>query len=265
MVWKFGPGSQTSGGGLTLRAVWRILRLMPVQYAPLVPITIPSIYKGPLPAHLAQCTPDTRTAILAVAADLKGLGFDLRLSDLFRSRAAQEQAHDDYVQKRKTAFSPPAGQSMHEAGRAMDVDLSSIGVPLAKFWEIAKARGFTPIIDAPDPHRSEAWHFDCRGSHDAVYRYVQTGKAGAAMAPYTQMAESGILALGIALDAVPAQDVALLQAGLIRLGFDPGRIDGVQGSRTLAALSDAGGDLANAAVWLSGELMKRFPGEYQQA
>ena len=235
---------------------------MPVVPAPLVPITIPSIYHGPLPAHLAHCTPDTKAAILAVAADLASLGFSLRLSDLFRSRAAQQQAHEDYVQKRKTAFSPPAGQSMHEAGRAMDIELASIGVPLAKFWEIAAARGFTPIIDAPDPHRSEAWHFDCRGSHHAVYQYVKAGKAGTAMAPYTQMAQSGILALGITLDAVPAQDVAFLQAGLIRLGFDPGRIDGVQGARTISALKDAGADPGDPAAWLSAQLRSRFPLEY---
>jgi hypothetical protein len=239
---------------------------MPVQFAPLVPITIPSIYNndGPLPAHLAQCTPDTKAAILAVAADLTALGFGLRLSDLFRSRDAQEQAHEDFVEKRKTAFSPPAGQSMHEAGRAMDIDLSSIGVPLNKFWEIAAARGFTPIIDAPDPSRSESWHFDCRGSHDAVYQYVKSGKAGTAMAPYTQMAQSGILALGITLDAVPTQDVALIQAGLIRLGFDPGRIDGVQGARTLAALNDAGADLSDPATWLAAQLQSRFPQEFAE-
>jgi hypothetical protein len=237
---------------------------MPATFAPLVPIVIPSIYNGngPLPAHLAQCTPDTAAAILAVAADLTVLGFELRLSDLFRSRDAQQQAHEDFVQKRKTAFSPPAGQSMHEAGRAIDIDLSSIGVPLAQFWEIAAARGFTPIIDAPDPHRSESWHFDCRGSHDAVYQYVKSGKAGTAIAPYTQMAQSGILILGITLDAVPTQDAANLQAGLIRLGFDPGRIDGVQGDRTLEALKDAAADLDDPAAWLAAQLQSRFPQEY---
>jgi hypothetical protein len=235
---------------------------MPVTYTPLVPINIASIYQGPLPHRLAQCTPDTKAAIEAVGRDLAGMGFGIRLSDLFRSHDMQQQSHDDFVQGKKKAFSPPPGGSLHEAGRAMDIDLSSIGVTLPKFWEIAKAHGFSPIIDAPDPHRSESWHFDCHGSHHAVYEYVKAGKAGTMLAPYTQMAESAILAIGVKLDVVPAQDVAFLQAGLIRLGFDPGRIDGVQGDRTTKALRAAGADLGDPVTWLSDALRAKFPGEY---
>jgi hypothetical protein len=235
---------------------------LPINYTPLIPIDIPSIYNGPLPKRLALCTPDTKAGILAIAADLKALGFGFRLSDLFRSHEAQQQAHLDFVQGRKKAFSPPAGGSMHEAGRAMDIDLSSIGVSLVKFWEIAAARGFTPIIDKPDPSRSESWHFDCRGSHDAVYRYLTSGKAGAVAAPYTQMAQSGILAIGVTLDTVPAQDAAFVQAGLIRLGADPGKIDGVIGDRTTGALKDLGGDLDNPAAWVDSKLHAAFPAEY---
>src|ERR1035437_10275393 len=124
---------------------------MPVTYTPLVPINIASIYQGPLPHRLAQCTPDTKLAIEAVARDLAGMGFGIRLSDLFRSHDMQAQSHADFVEGRKKAFSPPPGGSLHEAGRAMDIDLGSIGVSLPKFWEIAKAHGFSPIIDTPDP------------------------------------------------------------------------------------------------------------------
>jgi hypothetical protein len=227
-----------------------------------VPINIASIYQGPLPHRLAQCTPDTKAAIEGVAHDLAGLGFGIRLSDLFRSHDMQAQSHSDFVEGRKKAFSPPPGGSLHEAGRAMDIDLGSIGVTLPKFWEIAKAHGFSPIIDTPDPHRSESWHFDCRGSHQAVYEYVQAGKAGLSIAPYTQMALSAILAIGVKVDVIPVQDVAFLQAGLVRLGFDPGRIDGVQGNRTVKALGNAGADMADPATWLSNALKANFPGEY---
>src|SRR5674476_1362708 len=105
----------------------------------------PSIYQGPLPHRLAQCTPDTKLAIEAVARDLAGMGFGIRLSDLFRSHDMQAQSHADFVEGRKKAFSPPPGGSLHEAGRAMDIDLSSIGVSLPQFWEIAKAHGFSPV------------------------------------------------------------------------------------------------------------------------
>ncbi len=235
---------------------------MPAVFTPLVPISVASIYNNAaLPSRMAKCTPDTARAIEGIVDDLRGGGNDLRLSDLFRSHDMQRQANLDYVERRKTSYSPPAGGSMHEAGRAMDIDLASIGVSLADFWEIAKARGFLPIIDAPIAGRSESWHFDCRGSHDAVYKYVQQGKAGASIPPYTQMARSGILSIGVQVDAVPDQAVALLQSALIRLGFDPGRIDGVIGARTLAALRDAGADPDDPAASLTSQLKARYPAE----
>src|SRR4051812_20640035 len=99
---------------------------------PLIPIEVRSIYgnKGPLPKRMALCTPDTKVAIEGVVNDLRSLGHELELSDLFRSFEMQKQANLDFVQKRKTAFSPPPGGSMHEAGRAMDISLESMGVPL---------------------------------------------------------------------------------------------------------------------------------------
>jgi hypothetical protein len=214
---------------------------------------------------MARCTPDTRIAIEGVVSDLRGLGHELELSDLFRSFEMQKQANLDFIQKRKTAFSPPPGGSMHEAGRAMDISLESMGVPLAKFWEIAKGRGFFPIIATPDTKLSESWHFDLRGSHAGVYEYVQSGKAGAHLAPYTQMAQSGITAIGVQLETVPDQDIAWVQGTLIRLGFDPGRIDGVQGDRTNNALKDAGVDVQDPVTGLSNLLQSMFPLEYPKA
>lgn len=230
---------------------------------PLASVTVASIYNhGPLPTRMAKCTPDSATALAGVIRDVQSLGFEMRLSDLFRSYEMQKLAHEDYVQGRKKAYSPPPGGSMHEAGRAMDIDLASIGVPLPKFWEIAAAHGFSPIIDAPDPSRSEAWHFDCRGSHGLVYEYVKSGRAGHSMPPYTQMAVSAILAIGVRVDQVPEQDVAFQQAALIRLGFDPGRIDGILGDRTRGALRDAGVDQEDPVTVLSQKLKEKFPLEF---
>jgi len=236
---------------------------MPALKTPLVPITVASIYSHQaLPGRMAKCTPDTAAAIQGIVEDLRGLGHELRLSDLFRSYDMQRQANLDYVQGRKKAYSPPPGGSLHEAGRAMDIDLASIGVPLSQFWEIARGRGFSPIIDSPDPSRSEAWHFDCRGSHDMVYRYVHQGKAGAAVAPYTQMAHSAIGAIGVQVDGLPDQGVGFLQGALIRLGFDPGRIDGVMGPRTAAAMRNAGVDPDDPGGSVSLLLKQRFASEF---
>jgi hypothetical protein len=226
-------------------------------------VSVASIYNNAaLPVRMAKCTSDTAAALQGVVDDLRSLGHELRLSDLFRSYEMQRQAHLDYVEKRKKAYSPPPGGSMHEAGRAMDIDLSSMGVTLKEFWEIAKARGFFPIIDAPIPSRSEAWHFDCRGSHDAIYQYVRAGKAGASIAPYTQMAMSGILAIGVQVDLLPDLSVGTLQSSLIRLGFDPGRIDGVMGDRTLGAMRDAGLDPDDPFGTVGLALKEKFPAEF---
>src|SRR5260370_27122782 len=235
---------------------------MAVTYTPLVPINIASIYQGPLPHRVAECTSDTKAAIEAVARDLAAMGFGIRLSELFRTHDSQSQAHADFVEGRKKAFSPPPGESLHEAGRAMDIDLSSIGVPLPQFWEIAKAHGFTPIIDAPDPHRSESWHFDCRGSHGAGYDYVQAGKDGTMLAAYTQMAQSAILAIGLKLHTVPAQNVAFLQEGVGRPGGRPGGSDRVEGERAGQGVGGGGGWLGGVGCWGRGWLCVGVAGGY---
>ena len=60
-------------------------------FTPLIPIQIASIYHGPLPARLALCTPDTKAAILAVAADLN-------LLEVFRDfgRRPVRREHEDF-------------------------------------------------------------------------------------------------------------------------------------------------------------------------
>jgi hypothetical protein len=229
----------------------------------LVDIEIPSIYNhAPLPQRMAQCTPDTRAAILALAGDMNQLGHTLRLSDLFRGYEMQKKSHEDWLLGRKQAYSPPPGGSMHEAGRAMDVDLVATGMPLADFWKHAARHGFHPIISSPNSGQSEAWHFDCRGSHGLVYEYVRTGKAGPNLSPYKQMAASAILTAGISVDYVKNQQTAQLQSALIRLGADPGPIDGVAGERTQSALGAFGRTTAAATAAVEERLRCKWAAEY---
>ena len=151
--------------------------------APLVEVTITSIYKNaegkrvPLPKRMAHCTPDMKTALQAVGVELEQQSGRLFLSDLFRSFDMQLQSHMDFVNGKKKAFSPPPGGSLHEAGRALDLDLESLApVKLAEFWELARPHGLLPIINKPTPGVSESWHFDCRGSHHIVYEYCPGGE-----------------------------------------------------------------------------------------
>jgi len=240
--------------------------------APLVPIAFPSIYKNKagaltdLPERMAHCTPDTNAALFALLEAVRVRGGTLRLSDLFRSREMQDQAHQDFATGKKKAFSPPSGSSMHEAGRAFDIDLDAIAMPLAEFWKLAKAEGVEPIIAAPDAKASEAWHFECRGSFALVREHYRAGKASN-MKPAQAMGAAAIAALGIELHAFAGRLAAVqLQSGLIRLGADPGAIDGDPGQRTEAALAalnlpPGAGPASLAAV--NERVAKAFPGEFR--
>jgi hypothetical protein len=229
---------------------------------PLVSVNLPSIYGGskPLPSLMARATPDFSRSLDQLKAKLPSL----RWSDLFRSYAMQKQSNQDYVTGKKTAFSPPPGGSFHEAGRAMDIDLSTMEMSLADFWNVLKPLNLVPIVSTPDTKLSESWHFDCRGSHQAVYDYVASGKVQKTYAPYTQAARSAILAIGQHVDDVPDQNIALLQSALIRLGFDPGPIDGLAGSRTSGAVAAAGATMDNADTVIGDMIQARFPNEFLQ-
>ena len=238
---------------------------------PLVKINILSIYKKNdvrlhLPDRMALCTPDTHRAIMAVKTDLEGQGGKLFLSDLFRSYDMQLQSHLDFKKGKKKAFSPPPGGSLHEAGRALDLDLASLKASLEDFWEIAQSHGFFPIINAPDPKKSEAWHFDCRGSHNIVYDYYKDGKGTNFTSPYTAMAASAILAIGVKVDRFgDNQKEAYLQSCLVRLGQELGSIDGQVGQKTRNALQALGVTLGavDSMIEAAEDLLQaRFPTEF---
>jgi len=236
---------------------------------PLTTIEVESIYKSggqrlPLPARMAHCTPDMKVAIQTVAAELRNRDGHLYLSDLFRSYDMQLQSHLDYVNGKKSAYSPPPGGSMHEAGRALDLDLDALRISLADFWPIAKAAGLTPIVAKPISSLKESWHFDCRGSHDLVYSYYASDK-GTNMKPYQAMAASAILSIGVKVDRFgPNQQAAAIQSALIRLGHELGNIDGSLGTKSQKALADEGIPFSDQATMLQAlqqRIDMKFPNE----
>lgn len=239
---------------------------------PLIDIAIPSIYMSHgirqlLPKRMARCTPDLYRAIASVAHGLQAQGGRLVLSDLFRSHDMQLQAHLDWKTGKKTAFSPPPGGSLHEAGRAFDLDLGALKVKLAAFWDLGASAGLSPIIATPDTKLSEAWHFDCRGSHAKVYEYYRAGKGKNFPSAYAAMAASAINAVGVPLDAFGTrQREVSLQFGLVRLGFELGGVDGNIGKRTNDALAQAGvapGPLDTMVEAVEHLLQARYPHEYE--
>lgn len=242
--------------------------------ASLVPIDVPSIYlqgghKVPLPKRMALCTPDMKMAIFKLGEAVKERDGLFALSDLFRTYEMQLQAALDYESGKKSAFSPRPGGSLHEAGRAFDVDLGSLQMTLDKFWSLAGSFNVVPINDTADPSLKEAWHFECRGSHQLVYDYYKIGKGANFKKPYSAMAASAILSVGIRHDRFPENAaVARLQSGLIRLGHDIGNMDGALGPKSTKALQAMG--LAEMALEqqtnaVEAQLQARFPAEYFDA
>lgn len=242
--------------------------------SPLIPISVPSVYtkktgeRLPLPPHMAKCTPDTRNAILALAGALADQGGKLILSDLFRSYKLQERSYLDHFIGGKKAYSAPPGGSFHEAGRAFDLDLCAINIPLAEFWKLAAKVGIEPIIKQPKTFLLEAWHFDCRGSHQLVYDYYTCRGAKRNSPPYTAATRSAILSVGILVDLFDrCMAEASIQSCLIRLGKDSGNIDGEIGPMTRAALKGFGLKFEacraqEILIELEGMVKEKFPGEY---
>lgn len=239
---------------------------------PLVPVQFPSIYKTAsgqrvdVPKRMALATPDMQAALFATVAEVRAEGGEIYLSDLFRSYDMQYQAHLDYTSGKKPAFSPAPGGSLHEAGRSFDLDLGSLKIPLARFWEIAAKHGLSPIITEPNPRLKEAWHFDCRGSHGKVYDYYAAGK-GSNFKPYAAMAASAILSAGLKHDGFEGKErEGAIQSHLIRLGNEIGNIDGLLGMKSKSALEQAGlpsADLDAALEGLEHLVQKAFPQEYR--
>lgn len=133
--------------------------------------------------------------------------------------------------------------------------------------QIAAKHGFFPIIAQPKASQSEAWHFDCRGSHHLVYQYY-ADKKGTNFKPYTAAASSTILSIGVKVDAFGAnQKQAAVQSCLIRLGKTIGNIDGQIGRKTQSGLEELGvpfqpDNVDGMLIPLENLVQKKFPGEF---
>ena len=238
---------------------------------PLLTAQVLSIYevggnRVPVPKRMAFATPDMKMALFRLAKDVADEGGSFALSDLYRSYDMQLQAHLDYVSRKKKAFSPAPGGSMHESGRAFDVDLKALKMPLQNFWNLAERCLVVPIIPRADERASEAWHFECRGSHQKVYDYYKSGKGRNFVSPAAAMAASAIVATGVKVDKFGANLLgAQIQSALIRLGHEIGNLDGAIGPKCREVLTGLKLDTlapADQLVRLEQKLQEAFPDEY---
>ncbi len=208
------------------------------------------------------CTADTAAALLALHEAVTAAGGDFRVTELHRDVTVQQAARAKYERwagagkphpstaafnpsTMKAAFVAPPGRSMHNAGRAIDVNLAALkfpGVPadkqLDKLWELARSCGWLPIIKTADERASEAWHFDCWGDLRGIRNRLS----------YEQAAFAGALLVGHA--GAGTSWASVTQALLQRCGKDIGLIDGAFGAKSRAALVEALGitDAAAQAI-----------------
>lgn len=204
-----------------------------VRDGALAPIHVMSIYNNYtafLPARMAWLTPDAAQALSALQAATEQAGGHIFLSDAFRSSKQQACAYYDYLTghglldrrnalvaqypylemyeacnngRGKQAFSPPPGGSVHEAGRAIDLDLDTnrLGIDQTRFAQIAYSCGWNNIVGGVggmgNPYRvdvKEEWHWEFRGPFMKTYATIveQTGEHDRA---YKGMVEAMIQAI----------------------------------------------------------------------
>lgn len=213
--------------------------------------TLPRDALRPLRALRAgRATADTAEALYALHEAVSAAGGDLRITDLWRSVATQQEARERYERwifagrpkpgssgfdsrTMKADLVAKPGRSYHNAGRAIDVHLAALRFPgvaadrqLDALWELARPIGWTPILRSPEERVSEAWHFDYFGPWARVRARVG----------YEQGAIAAAADVGNG-EPVPAYQV---QGGLHRAGYSVGEIDGDIGPKTRAGLRASG-------------------------
>lgn len=197
----------------------------------------------------------------------------VRLTELGRAWAfqARERAkYDAWVKARRpdpassryvrgemrTTFIARPGESMHQSGCAIDIDVEALDFPdvpdreqLAMFWKIAQHVGYRPIIAEPDPHQSECWHFDWFPPPVARI-YAGLRRRDALAYPHTA------LALAVLTGRYTGDDASarLVQARLLLDGYDVGWTDGIIGPRTVAWLEAVG--IAGAGTMSSTRILE---------
>ena len=213
---------------------------------PLDPSIISSYGEKPM-FHLAggQACADVAAALLALVQELPWL----RVTDCFREVSVQvalRKRYDTWVaagkpkagsagwnaKTMKDAFVAIPGKSMHNAGRAVDLNTEVMQKNLGKeyldaFWPIATKHGFSHIIAKPTEGASESWHYDHHGDWDRVFSHL--GYEQGALCAALDVGQAGAF----------QSDAALVQALLLRAGYDIGAVDGQLGKRSYTALAMA--------------------------
>lgn len=213
-----------------------------------------------------RATAGTATALAKLDEAMKAEGSaGLRLTDVFRSYALQQQARSAFEAwvaagkpqpgdpgwrtGMKPVFVQPPGESFHNCGMAVDFDIEALDftginvrqepdAALAKLWDLAIPLGLRPCIAHPTFGQSEAWHFDHMGPLRKVHELFKLQKDPRYRRAYSLTALVGCVLTG----TYTGQDrfERMVQGRLLLTGHFCGLPDGKVGPMTRKALEAAG-------------------------
>ena len=203
------------------------------KFKGVVNVRVPGIYpRGePLPKHMAKLVQAAAEALARVYEDIVKEGGHLFISDMFRSAEMQQKAYEDYKMGRKTDYSPPACGSVHESGRAIDIDAFDTGIGHKRVREILNRHGWVNIVKTLTG--SECWHYEFREDKWETYKQAH---GYAAMARAMKEAIGNVA--GLEESEAIKEDVKWLQASLNKLMGVSLVVDGMYGAKTKKAVKD---------------------------
>lgn len=223
-------------------------------------VRVPGIYgkKGdPLPARMARLVLPAAQSLQQVYRQVVAEGGHLYISDMFRSAADQQRAHEDWKSGRKSAYSPPSCSSVHEAGRAIDIDAFDTVIGHKRMRAILKSCGWVEITDSLTG--AECWHYEFRESrwedykrahgYPAMARAMKEEIGNLVSLPQAKKAEKDTRWLQTALNKVLGLSLAVdgifeekTRAAVMRFQQNEGlQVDGVAGPITKQKLSEVSG------------------------
>lgn len=209
----------------------KLLKLDP-RYKNVWIVRVPGIYgtKGnALPRRMSRLVRPAANALKKVFDEVYAAGGHLYISDMFRSAAEQQRAHEDWKSGRKSAYSPPSCSSVHEAARAIDIDAFDTGIGHKRVREILNKHGWVNIVETLTG--AECWHYEYREAKWEQHK-AQHG--------YPTMARGMKEEIGNTVARAKAekreQEIRELQSALNKLLGLSMSVDGVYGAATKDAV-----------------------------
>ena len=193
-----------------------------------VKVRVPGIYgkKGnPLPKRMAKLVRPGAVALQKSYRDIVKEGGHLYISDMFRSVADQQKAHEDWKSGRKSAYSPPSCNGVHEAARAIDLDAFDTVIGHKRVREILNKHVWVNIVETLTG--SECWHYEFRGARWENFREQHGYEAMA----HGMKEQVGNLA-GLRQAEAMKEEMKWLQASLNKILGTRLVVDGIHGEKT---------------------------------